>query len=63
MKKYNEDLCCFEIDETKYSLGQEAFAQLIGAHKDEIALVQNTSTGLNIVADMLDCPNGGNVVT
>lgn len=63
MRKYNEDLCCFEIDEAEYSLGQEFFAKLIGAEKDEVALVQNTSTGLNIVANMLDYPNGSNVVT
>ncbi len=63
MRKYNEDLCCFEIDDSKYSLGQEFFAKLIGAEKDEVALVQNTSTGLNIVANMLDYPKGSNVVT
>lgn len=63
MRKYNEDLCCFEIDEAEYSLGQEFFAKLIGAEKDEVALVQNTSTGLNIVANMLDYPKGSNVVT
>jgi len=63
MKKYNEDLCHFDIDESEYSLGQEVFARLVGAEKDEIALVQNTSTGLNIVANILDCPKGSNVVT
>lgn len=63
MKKYNKDLSRFEIDESEYSLGQEFFAKLIGAERDEIALVQNTSTGLNIVANMLDYPKGSNVVT
>lgn len=63
MRKYNEDLCRYEIDESEYSLGQEFFAKLIGAEKNEIALVQNTSTGLNIVANMLDYPKGSNVVT
>lgn len=63
MRKYNEDLCRYEIDESKYSLGQEFFARLIGATKDEVALVQNTSTGLNIVANMLGYPKGSNVVT
>ncbi|UCB60848.1 MAG: aminotransferase class V-fold PLP-dependent enzyme [Candidatus Bathyarchaeota archaeon] len=63
MKKYNEDLCCFEVDETKYGLGQEFFAELIGAAKEEIALVPNTSTGLNIAANTLDYSRGSNVVT
>jgi selenocysteine lyase/cysteine desulfurase len=63
MKRYNEDLCRFEIDESAYSLGQEYFAKLISAEKDEIALVQNTSTGLNIIANMLDYPKGSNIVT
>ena len=63
MRKYNEDLCRFEIDESEYSLGQESFAELIGAEKDEIALVPNTSTGLNIAANMLDYPKESNVVT
>ncbi|UCE96680.1 MAG: aminotransferase class V-fold PLP-dependent enzyme [Candidatus Bathyarchaeota archaeon] len=63
MKQYNEDLCKFDIDEAKYSLGKELFAELVGAESDEIALVQNTSTGLNIVANMLEYPRGANIVT
>ncbi len=63
MMKYNEDLSRFEIDDSEYSLGQEVFAELINARKDEIALVPNTSTGLNIVANMLDYTKGSNVVT
>jgi len=63
MRKYNEDLSRFEIVESEYGLGQELFAELIGADKDEIALVQNTSTGLNIVANMLEYPRGSNIVT
>ena len=63
MMKYNEDLSRFEIDGSEYSLGQEVFAELIGARKEEIALVPNTSTGLNIVANMLDYTKGSNVVT
>ena len=63
MEKYNEDLSRFEIDESEYSLGQEIFSELIGAEKDEIALVPNTSTGLNIVANMLDYTGDSNVVT
>jgi selenocysteine lyase/cysteine desulfurase len=63
MRQYNEDLCQYEIDESKYSLGQKQFAGLSGAEADEVALVQNTSTGLNIVANALDYPQGSNVVT
>lgn len=63
MRKYNDDLCRFEIDDSKYSLGQEFFAKLTGSEKDEIALVPNTSTGLNIVVNMLDYSRGSNVVT
>jgi len=39
------------------------FAQLIGAKSQEIALVPNTSTGLNIAANMLTYPRNSNVVT
>jgi selenocysteine lyase/cysteine desulfurase len=63
MRQYNDELCCFEIDDSKYSLGKEFFAKLIGVAKNEVALVQNTSTGLNIVANMLEYPRGSNVVT
>lgn len=37
-------------------------ARLINAETDEIALVENTSTGINIVANMLDWAEGDNVV-
>ncbi len=63
MRQYNEDLCNYEIDESKYSLGHEFFASLIAAKKDEVALVQNTSTGLNIAANMIKYPKGSNIVT
>ncbi len=63
MREYNEDLCRYEIDESKYGLGQEFFSKLIGAERNEIALVPNTSTGLNIVVNMIDCPSGYNYVT
>jgi len=42
---------------------RELFAQLIKAEGEEIALVPNASTGLSIVANILDYPNGSNVVT
>ena len=43
--------------------GKSSFARLINATKDEIAMVENTSTGMNIIANMLDYPSGSNIVT
>jgi selenocysteine lyase/cysteine desulfurase len=43
--------------------GKPFFAELIGASKEEIALVENTSMGLNMVANMLEYPCEANVVT
>lgn len=63
MRIYNDELSRFEIDEAKYSLGKEYFARLVGAKEEEVALVQNTSTGINIVANMLNYPKGANIVT
>jgi len=40
-----------------------AAARLIGAHEDEIALVPNTTTGINLVAEGMDWQPGDNVVT
>jgi len=42
---------------------KKSFAKLVGAAKDEIAFVPNTSTGLNITAHMLEYPSGSNIVT
>jgi len=38
-------------------------AEFIGAEEDEIALVPNTTTGINLVAEGLDWQSGDNVVT
>jgi selenocysteine lyase/cysteine desulfurase len=43
--------------------GKPCFAKLIGAGPGEIAFVENTSMGLNIVANMLQYPHGSRVVT
>ena len=63
MRIYNDELSRFEIDEAKYSLGKEYFAKLVGAKEEEVALVQNTSTGMNITANMFSYPKGSNIVT
>jgi len=43
--------------------GRPLFARLIGAGKDEVAFVENTSIGLNIAAGVVDHKKGSNVVT
>ncbi len=47
-----------ELEEARRSV-----AKLIGANKDEIAFVRNTSEGLNFVARSLKFKNGQNIVT
>jgi cysteine desulfurase/selenocysteine lyase len=42
---------------------RELFAKLVNAKPEEIALVPNTSTGLNVAANILGYPSGCNVVT
>jgi len=43
--------------------GKALFARLIGAKPEEIALVENTSVGLNIAANVLEYPPDSKVVT
>lgn len=43
--------------------GKSYFAKLIGAKAGEIALVENTSVGLNIAANMLEYPPRAKIVT
>jgi selenocysteine lyase/cysteine desulfurase len=43
--------------------GKPYFARLIGARPEEIALIESTSMGLNIVANMLHYPPGSKIVT
>ena len=62
--KYVEDYVNFgfsSLEEEDY--GKALFARLIGAKKEEIALVENTSLGLNIAANVLRYPPGSKVVT
>ena len=44
-------------------LGKQYFAKLVGAKSGEIALVENTSMGLNIAANVLRYPPGSKIVT
>ncbi|NWG10869.1 aminotransferase class V-fold PLP-dependent enzyme [Candidatus Bathyarchaeota archaeon] len=43
--------------------GKPFFAKLIGAKTEEIALVENTSIGMNIAANVLRYPQGAKIVT
>jgi selenocysteine lyase/cysteine desulfurase len=43
--------------------GKPCFARLIGARPEEIALIENTSVGLNIAANVLQYPHGSKIVT
>jgi selenocysteine lyase/cysteine desulfurase len=43
--------------------GKPLFGRLVGAKAGEIALVENTSVGLNIAANVLDYPQGSKIVT
>ena len=43
--------------------GKPHFAKLVGAKAGEIALVENTSVGLNIAANVLNYPPGSKIVT
>lgn len=43
--------------------GKPFFAKLIGAKTEEIALVENTSVGMNIAVNVLHYPQGAKVVT
>lgn len=64
VRKYANDCSNFgtssiELDDN----GKRYFAKLIGAKPGEIALIENTSVGLNIAANVLDYPAGSKIVT
>ena len=62
MRKHIEELSQYG-DAIDPDDGKTSFAKLINAAKDEVALVENTSIGLNIIANMLNYPQGSNIVT
>jgi selenocysteine lyase/cysteine desulfurase len=62
--KYVDEISNFGKTSMQWNEGGKAlFAKLIGAKKGEIALVENTSVGLNIVANVLSYPMGSKIVT
>ncbi|MEM3566155.1 MAG: aminotransferase class V-fold PLP-dependent enzyme [Candidatus Bathyarchaeia archaeon] len=65
VKRCVEDFSLFESVSTSEwnGCGKALFAKLIGARPEEIALVENTSIGLNIAANVLEYPPGSKVVT
>lgn len=62
MRRYLEEMCGQGTGSADLGRCRGLFAGLIGARPGEVALVPNTSTGLNIVAGMLDYPPGSSVV-
>jgi selenocysteine lyase/cysteine desulfurase len=64
MRKYIDDDSKFGTTSAEWNDGGKPhFAKLIGAHAKEVAFVENTSVGLNIVANMLNYPKGSKIVT
>ncbi|MEM0058595.1 MAG: aminotransferase class V-fold PLP-dependent enzyme [Candidatus Bathyarchaeia archaeon] len=64
MHQYVEDYANFGASPLESSdLGKSLFARLVGAKPEEIALVENTSVGLNIAANVLNYPRGSKIVT
>src|SRR5216684_1283713 len=46
----------------EWELARQRFAALIRADPDEVALVDHTSRGSNLIVQMIAAPDGGNVV-
>lgn len=62
--KYVDDFSNFGTTSIEWNDGgKPLFAKLVGAKPEEIALVENTSVGLNIAANVLHYPQGSKVVT
>jgi len=61
--KYVQDLSAFGATSEPDDGGKPFFARMIGAKAEEIALIENTSLGLNIAANVLHCPKGSKIVT
>lgn len=62
--RYVDQLCKFGIASIECTdWGKPCFANLVGARNEEIAVVGNTSEGMNIAANMLNYPRGAKVVT
>ena len=62
MRKHTEEFSEFGTISGDLNDLRKPFAKLVNSKQEEMALVANTSIGLNIVASMLDYPSGSNVV-
>jgi selenocysteine lyase/cysteine desulfurase len=64
VRKYAEDFSNFGDTSIEWNNGgKPLFAKLIGAKTEEIALIENTSMGMNIAANVLHYPPGSKIVT
>jgi cysteine desulfurase/selenocysteine lyase len=64
VRQYVDDYSKFGKSQLEYGHeGKPFFAKLIGARPEEIALVENTSTGMSLATNMLHCPKGSKVIT
>lgn len=64
LRKYADDFSNFGTTSMEWNDGgKPLFAKLINAKPCEIALVENTSVGLNIAANVLNYPRGSKIVT
>ena len=63
VQNYLESSLFHEEDHSAPNEGRNLFAKLVNAEPDEIALIPNTTTGLNIAANTLKYLKGCNVVT
>jgi cysteine desulfurase/selenocysteine lyase len=64
IRRYVDEASNFGTAQKEWEdLGKPFFAKLVNAKAQEIAAVENTSTGLNIAANVLDVPRGSKIVT
>jgi selenocysteine lyase/cysteine desulfurase len=64
IKKYIDDFSSSgNVSSEWEDCGKPFFAKLIGSRSEELALVENTSMGLNIIANALDYQVGSKIVT
>jgi selenocysteine lyase/cysteine desulfurase len=62
--KYIDDFTNFGDTSIQWNDGgKPLFAKLIGANPEEIALIENTSVGMNIAANVLNYPEGSKIIT
>jgi len=63
MRGHLEERSLQEEPDYELDVSRKVFAELVHADMSEIALVPNTSTGINIAANIPEYPSGSNVVT